>query len=69
MSDIDLREILEDSLHLATEIIDEHFGTIEDIRAAQQDREEVEYATEMKMVSYQIVLREVIQWKLGHSSG
>jgi hypothetical protein len=69
MSDIDLREILEDSLHLSSEIIEEHFGSIEDIRSAQQDREEVEYVTEMKMVSYQIILREVIQWKLGHSSG
>ncbi len=64
MSDIDLKEILEDCLHLASEVIDEHFGSIEDIRVAQQDREEVEYMTQMKMVSYEIVLREIIKLKL-----
>ncbi len=52
-------------MHLASEIIDEHFGSIEDIRGAQQDREEVEYMTQMKMVSYEIVLREIIRRKLG----
>jgi len=65
MSNIELKEVLEDSLHLASEIIDEHFGSIEDIRGAQQDREEVEYMTQMKMVSYEIVLREIIRRKLG----
>ena len=64
MSDIDLKEILEDSLHLAAEVIDEHFGSIEDIRVAQQDREEVEYMTQMKMTSYEIVLKEIIKKKL-----
>ena len=64
MSDIDLKEILEDSLHLAAEVIDEHFGSIGDIRVAQQDREEVEYMTQMKMTSYEIVLKEIIKKKL-----
>jgi hypothetical protein len=65
MSDIELRELLEDSLHLATEIVDEHFGSIEDIRGAQGDREEVEYTAQMKMASYEILLREIIRQKLG----
>ncbi len=64
MSDVDLSEVIEDCLHLATEVIEEHFGSMEDIRAAQQDREEVEYVKDVKIVSYEVILRELMRYKL-----
>ncbi len=64
MSNDDLKKILEDSIHLATTVVEEHFGDIEEIREENQDREDVEYVKEMKIRTYETLLQELIKWKL-----
>jgi uncharacterized protein YgfB (UPF0149 family) len=68
MSSDELKEILEDSIHLAAMVVDEHFGSMEDIREENQDREEVEYVKEMKIRTYDTLLRELIKWKLDNET-
>jgi hypothetical protein len=45
-------------------VVDEHFGKIVDIRDEHQDREEVEYVKDMKILTYETVLKELIKWRL-----
>lgn len=44
--------------------MNDHFWRVEDIRNRFEDREEVEYTMEMKIRSYETVLRELMRWKL-----
>jgi len=64
MSSDEIKKILEDSIHLAATVVDEHFGNMEDIREEHQDREEVEYVKEMKIRTYETLLQELVKWKL-----
>jgi len=64
MSSDELKKILEDSIHLAATVVEEHFGSMEDIREEHQDREEVEYVKEMKIRTYDTLLQRLIKWRL-----
>jgi len=64
MSSDELKKILEDSIHLAATVVNEHFGNMEDIREEHQDREEAEYVKEMKIRTYDTLLQGLIKWKL-----
>ena len=64
MTSEELRELFEDCIHLASRVVDEHFGKIVDIRDEHQDREEVEYVKDMKILTYETVLKELIKWRL-----
>ena len=64
MSSDELKKILEDSIHLAATVVNEHFGNMEDIREEHQDREEVEDVKEMKIRTYDTLLQRLIKWKL-----
>ncbi len=68
MSSDELKEILEDSIHLAATVVNEHFGSMEDIREENQDREEVEYVKEMKIRTYDTLLQELIKWNLNNET-
>jgi len=65
MTGDELRELIESSINLADGVVNDHFGRVEDIRNRFEDREEVEYTMEMKISSYETVLRELMRWKLG----
>jgi hypothetical protein len=58
---------IEDSLHLANEILEEHFGSIEEIREEHEDREEVNYLIDMKTKSHELILRKLLDIKLEES--
>jgi hypothetical protein len=60
-----VRARIEDSLHLTTDILDDHFGSMEDIRASYSDREEVDYLIDLKTKSYEIILKKLIDLNLG----
>jgi hypothetical protein len=62
----ELKESIENSIHLASMIVDEHFGKITDIRDEHQDREEVEFIKEMKIRTYEILLKELIRNNLNN---
>jgi hypothetical protein len=55
---------IEDSLHLANEILEEHFGSIEEIREENEDREEVNYLIDLKTKSHELILRKLLDIKL-----
>ncbi|MBD3171667.1 hypothetical protein GF326_04285 [Candidatus Bathyarchaeota archaeon] len=65
MAGDELRELIASSIHLADGVVNDHFGRVEDIRNRFEDREEVEYTMEMKIRSYETVLKELMRWKLG----
>jgi hypothetical protein len=50
---------------LSTQIVDEHFGKIEDIRTEHHDREEVEFQKNLKLLTYEIILKELLRQRLG----
>jgi hypothetical protein len=58
------KELFEDAIHLSSQIVDEHFGKIEDIRKENQDREEVEFKKNLKMLTYEIILKKLLRDKL-----
>ena len=60
-SNIEINEKIEEAIHLASQIVDDHFGSIKDIREEHQDREEVEFQKDLKRLTYEIILRELIR--------
>ena len=64
MSSEEIRELFEDCIHLASRVADDHFGKIADIREENQDREEVEYVKDMKILTYETLLKELVRWRL-----
>lgn len=57
----DTREKMEDAIHLAAQIVNDHFGSIPEIREEHQDREEVEYQKDLKRITYEIILKKLIK--------
>lgn len=68
MSSEELRELFEDCIHLSSRVVDDHFGKMADIREENQDREEVEYVKDMKILTYETMLKELIRWRLDQLS-
>jgi hypothetical protein len=60
-SDRDYRESIVNAIHLSIQIVDEHFGKIENIRKVYSDREEVEFQKNLKMRTYEIILKELLK--------
>ena len=60
----DYRKLIEDAIHLSSQIVDELFGKIEDIRTEYHDREKVELQEDLKLLTYEIILKELLRHKL-----
>ncbi|MBD3207659.1 hypothetical protein GF319_15120 [Candidatus Bathyarchaeota archaeon] len=63
-SNEEIKSIIEDCLHLANEVLEEHFGSIEDIREVHEDREEVNYRIDLKTKSHEIILKKLLELKM-----
>jgi hypothetical protein len=63
----DLKRKIEDSLHLTIAIIDEHFGSIEEIREKRIDGEEANYLLSLKTKSYEVILKKLLDINLKES--
>jgi len=63
-SNEDIKLKIEDSLHLTNEILEEHFGSLEEIREEHEDREEVNYLIDLKTKSHELILRKLLDIKL-----
>jgi hypothetical protein len=63
-SERDYRESIVNAIRISTQIVDEHFGKIENIRKVYSDREEVEFQKNLKMRTYEIVLKEILRHKI-----
>jgi hypothetical protein len=59
----DNKDLLKEAIQLSIQVVDEQFGRIEDIRKKYSDREEVEFQKNMKLLTYEVILGELVKRK------